>query len=214
MPITRRAILLFCAALLAAGCAATNQRHSSTQVLPSKLKTEDIRGAGLAFITPSTVTGQEEDRQALALSFIDVLKQSRPELRYVALADTLSAINRAGLTSDYKRMFDDYRMTGIFDREVLRKVGRETGARYIAQLKLAGFRQDSKGRWGALGFRILETKSTAVRLFLQIWDSQDGAVVWEGAQELIFSQESVSEDSVTFRRAIEESARDLIVRIP
>lgn len=186
----------------------------TTQVLANTLRSEDFKAAGIAVITPTSITGQEEDKQALALAFTGVLREKRPEMRVVTLAETLSAINRAGLTSEYKRMFEDYRLTGIFERETLQKVAKVTGTRYLAQLKLGAFRQESKGRWGFLGIRMLETKSSTIRLFLQIWDSNDGSVAWEGSQESTLSHESLAEEYVSMRSVVEESARDLVSRLP
>jgi len=132
----------------------------------------------------------------------------------MAAPEALSAINRAGLATEYKRMFEDSRLTGIFDRGALQKIARVTGVRYLAQVKLGGFRQESKARWGAFGLRVVETKSAAIRLFLQIWDSQDGAVVWEGSQELTLAYESLSEEVVSLQRTVEASAGELVARIP
>ena len=213
LPLAKLPLLLFGLVWLLTACS-TPQVHSTVQVQGISLKPQDLQNGGLAFITPSTATGQEEDKQALALAFTDVLQKARPSLHIVQLAETLSAINRDGFASAYKNMFEDYRLTGILDRDTLQKVAAVTGVRYLAQLKLGGFRQDSKGRWGALGVRILETKSTTIRLFLQIWDSKDGSVAWESAGELTFSHDSLAEDTVTFKGAIEESAKDLVSRLP
>lgn len=199
--------------VLLAGCAAP-QTYSTTQILSTHLKPESLKYTGLAFITPSSATGQEEDKQALALAFGEVLQKERPELQTVSLSETLSSINRAGLTSEYKQMFEDYRLTGIFDRATLKKVADVNHVRYLAQLKLGGFRQDSKGRWGAFGLRLVETKSTAIRLYLQIWDSKDGSVAWEGSHEMTASHDSMAEDTVTFRNIVEEAARALVRRLP
>ena len=206
-------------ALLSSGCAtdrirsSTEQIHSSTHAPALGLTGKDLQ-AGVAFITPSSITGQEEDRQTLALAFAEKLRSSRPDLRCVTLPETLSAINRAGLSGEYKRMFEDSRLTGMFERETLQKVARATGVRYLAQLKLGAFRQESKGRWGVLGVRMLETKSATIRLFLQIWDSQDGAVVWEGSAELTLAHESLAEDAVTLQQAVEASAGEFLTRLP
>jgi len=135
-------------------------------------------------------------------------------LRVVSLPTTLGAINRAGLASEYKQMFEDYRLTGIFNRETLLKISHATGARYLAQLKLGGFRQESKSRWGMLGVRMLETKTTFLRLYLQVWDGENGSIAWEGAQELSSAQESLQEDAVSFKTAVEQSAKELLARFP
>lgn len=219
-------ILLMISALLLSSCSTQQARTEpktnskldhigpSTFMLANNLRPEDFRAGGVAIITPSSITGQEEDKQALALAFTGVLRTSHPELRIVSLPETLSAINRLGLTGEYKRMFEDYRLTGIFDRDTLQKVAKITGARYLAQLKLGAFRQESRGRLGILGVRIMETKSSTIRLFLQIWDSNDGSVAWEGSQESTLSQESFAEEYISLRSVVEESARDLIKHLP
>lgn len=79
-----------------------------------------LEQSGIAFATPSTVTGQEEEKQALALTFADVLKRERPNVRCTTLAETLGAVNHAGLAEDYRRMYADYRHSGLFERDVLR----------------------------------------------------------------------------------------------
>ena len=194
--------------------ARTQQNVSTTQVLVINLSSEDLRKGGLAIITPSSATGQEEDRQALALAFTEVLLNVRPDLRVVSLPQTLSAINRAGFTREYRQMFEDYRLAGIFDNEALQKVASVTGARYVAQLKLGAFRQESKDRFGMLGLRMLQTKTSTIRLFLQIWDSTNGSVAWEGAQESTLSHESMAEEYVSMKSIVQESARDLLKRLP
>lgn len=209
----RFAALLLAGLLLLAGCT-TQQVRESVQVSLLKLESQDLKQSGLAFLTPSTVTGQEEDKQALALSFFEIIERERPEYRLVSLPRALTSINRAGLAGEYRQMIEEYRLTGVLDRNVVARIGQATGARYLAQLKLSGFRQESKERWGALGFRIFETKITTARLFLQIWDSTDGSIAWEGAAEVTSAYDSIKEGTVTFRSIIEESAVRLIGKLP
>jgi ABC-type uncharacterized transport system ATPase subunit len=61
---------------------------------------------------------------------------------------------------------------------------------------------------------VLETKTSTIRLFLQIWDSQDGSVAWEGAQESTVSYESLVEEYVSMKSIVQESARDLVAKLP
>jgi hypothetical protein len=208
--------LAFAAAALAwalAGCQGTQVYPNLQQHLIS-LRPGDLDAAGIAFLTPSTVTGQEQEKQAVALAFADVLKRERRGLRVVTLAETLGAVNKAGLADDYKRMYDDYRDTGLLSREVLRRVSAATGTRYLAQLKLQGFGQGAKERFGVFGLRIVQTQYGHVRLFLQIWDSSDGSIAWEGMQELRISQETMSEEPVMQHTVLEHTARDLVAKLP
>lgn len=105
-----------------------------------------------------------------------MLKRDRPKVRVVTLAETLGAVNKAGLAEAYKGMYEDYRDTGLFNRDALQKISKVTGARYIAQLKLQQFNQGDKERFGILGLRIVKTRYAGIRLFFQIWDSRDGTI--------------------------------------
>jgi DUF971 family protein len=207
----RALLAVLCLAL--AGCS-TTQTYPTLQVQSISLRKGDLESAGLAFITPSTVTGQEQEKQAVALGFADVLKEERKDLRVVTLAETLSAVNKAGFADAYRKMYDDYRDTGLFPGDALRRVGQAAGARYLAQLKLQGFEQGTRDRFGILGIRMIETKYAHIRLFLQIWDSETGAIAWEGVQELRHSHDTFSEQPVMQRTVLERTARDLVARLP
>jgi hypothetical protein len=200
------------AALQLAGCGTHYFPNQNEQVI--SLKKGDLEAAGIAFITPSTVTGQEQEKQAVALTFAEILKRERPQLKVGTLAETLSAVNNAGLTDAYKRMYDDYRDTGLFEGSTLKRVSAATGARYLAQLKLQGFKQDTRSRFGLFGFRVIDTHIGDVRLFLQIWDASSGSIAWEGMQELRMSLDSYSDEPVMLRNLIERTATDLIAKLP
>jgi hypothetical protein len=212
----RAGILSVCLMSLAVflSCAAAPQIYSKASHQSISLQPGDLEAYGLAFITPSTVTGQEEEKQAVAFTFAQVLERERPDIRCIALSETLSAINRAGFAEEYQTMFNDYRNTGIFDRSTLRKVAEVTGTRYLAQLKLQGFDQGSMERFGVFGLRLMMTKYATLRLFFQIWDAGEGTIVWEGIQEMNYSVEAVEERTVTLQTVIEKAAEELIGRLP
>ncbi|MDO8207370.1 MAG: hypothetical protein Q7T38_06070 [Gallionella sp.] len=205
------AVLVMC---LLSGCSTDNQLHSTTQVRVINLESQALQASGIAFITPTSVTGQEEDKQALALAFTEALKRARPNLRVVPLSETLGAINMAGLSGEYRQMLEDSRLSGIFSRDTLQKISHLTGVRYLAQLKLGGFQQISQNRWGFLGIRMVETESTSLRLYLQILDAENGTIAWEGAQELTASIDTLKNAPISFKIAIEQSANELITRLP
>jgi hypothetical protein len=210
----RRRALVALAAFALAGCTGVIQRYSVPETRVNTLRPGELQTGGLAFLTPSTVTGQEEDRQTLALLFTEALAAQRKDLRLVPLPEVVSAVNRARIIDDYQRMYADYRLTGVFDREILQRVAGATGARYLAQLKLARFEQGAKGRFGIFGLSISQTQYANLRIFLQIWDSEDGSVAWEGIDELSYAFETTRESTVTMRTAAREAAQDLGRRLP
>jgi hypothetical protein len=205
--------VVFACAIALSGCT-TVQVYNTSQSRSISLGAGQLEAQGIAFITPSTATGREEEKQAVAFVFAEVLKRERPGVKVVSLPESLSAVNQANLGDSYKRMYDDYRDTGLFKRETLGEVGRITGSRYIAQIKLQEFSEGAKERFGTMGFRIVETRLARVRIFLQIWDSRDGSIVWEGMEEIVYSHERINEEPVTFQRAADHAAQYLTRRLP
>lgn len=210
---------LLCAAALLTllpGCL-TMQQHGTLTIAadrPDSLKPGQLTKSGLAFVTPLTVTGQEQDRAALCLIFSQVFEELRPGVHIIPLTETLSNINRAGLADDYKRFMANYHGGELLDKTSLTQISKATGVRYIAQLKMANFQQESEGRFGVLGLQIVDTKKSSIRLSLQIWDSDDGSIAWEGAHELYMASDTVVANPISFRTVVEASARRLITEVP
>ena len=178
------------------------------------LTAEDLKNGGIAFITPSTVTGQEQEKQAVAFVFASTLIEQRPDLKIIPLPETLSFINSAGLAEEYKEMYKEYRDSGIFNKDTLSKIATTSGMRYLAQLKLAGFSQQSKNRFGVFGLRLVETKSATVRLFFQLWDASNGVISWESVEELSWAEDKISENPVTLQTIMVQAAQDIAERLP
>ena len=206
--------LAVCSVWLLAGCVGGLQIYPTLQQRSISLQPGDLEAHGIGFLTPSAATGQEEEKQAVALVFAEVMQQQRPAVRVVPLAETLGAVNKSGLADDYIRMYNDYRESGLLKREILQQVGKVTGVRYLAQIKVQGFGQSAKERFGAMGFRLVETKSAGVRLFFQIWDSRDGTVAWEATQELHYSYDTTSERQLTLPKVVGRAAEDLVSKLP
>jgi hypothetical protein len=193
------------------------QQHGTLTVAAKRadsLQSGQLLKAGLAFVTPLTVTGQEQDRAALCLIFSQVFEELRPGVHVVPLTETLSNINRAGLADDYKRFMANYHGGELLDKASLEQVSKATGVRYIAQLKMANFQQESEGRFGVLGLNLVDTKKSSIRLSLQIWDSEDGSIAWEGANELYLASDTMMSNPIPFRTVVEISARKLITEVP
>lgn len=206
--------MYFLGLVLCLALGSCTQVYSDFNERTISLEPGDLEQGGLAFITPSTVTGQEEEKQAVALTFSEVLKSERPEIPVVPLAEVLSKINSAGLAGQYKSMYEDYRDSGLFKPEILKQIAESQNSRYLAQLKLQGFDQDEKNRVQVFGVRIMVTQQATLRLFLQIWDASDGTIAWEGVQELRSSRETITEDPVTLQDIMKRAAMDVIAKLP
>ena len=207
-----RLILILLTGLLFTAC--SNQIYTSEEHRTFNLTADDLYQKGVAFTTPSSITGREQDRQSLALTFAEVLRENRPDIHVLTLPETLSAINKAGLLKEYMQMYQNYGQTGIFDQASLQKISAVTGTRYIAQLNLSGFDQGEKGRFGFMGLRIMETKRANIRVFLQIWDSEEGGIAWEGYEEMNYAIDTYTEEAITFYDITRQIAEHMVDRIP
>jgi hypothetical protein len=147
----RGALAAFILAL--AGCQLTQTWPSMQQQLVS-LRPGDLEASGLAFITPSTVTGQEQEKQAVALTFAQVIKDERPGLRVVTLAETLGAINKAGALDDQADATTTAMTRDYGARSCACGGGRGDRHPYLAQLKQGFVRVQERA---GFGFRIVET---------------------------------------------------------
>jgi len=205
-------IILLTTSLSIIGC--STQVKTSIEHNVHLLKKAELETAGLTFITPTTITGMEEDKQYLALTFSHALKKLRPELKIADLSKALGQINKSGFSESYAEMYSGYQATGIFDRKILKKIGELTDNRYICQLKLSHFKSEAQGRLGILGLAIIDTEKANLRLFVQIWDSLEGIIVWEAAQELTYAHDTNSEEPVTFERMIRLAAKDIAAVLP
>src|SRR5215510_4825325 len=209
-----RILFLLVAAALLCACEGTPQIYSAPKHDILRLQRDELREGGLAFLTPSTVTGQEEDKQTLAYVFGSTLQTERPDIKFVSLSRTISAVNRAGLAETYRKMYVDYRDTGLFDAHMMKRVAEATGTRYLGQLKLARMEQNSRGRFGLLGLSLLNTQYANMRVFFQVWDSRDGTIVWEGIDEVTLAMDTGKELPMGFQQITGHAAKNLVQRLP
>jgi len=202
------------AAFALAACESTLQVYSAPKHDTLHLTQSELRAGGLAFLTPSTVTGQEEDKQTLAYVFSAAMQAERPDIRFVSLPRTISAVNRAGLAETYRKMYHDYRDTGVFEAGMMQRVAQAAGVRYLGQLKLSRMEQNSRGRFGVLGLSLLNTQYANMRVFFQVWDSRDGTIAWEGIDEVTLAIDTGKELPMSFQLVAEHAAKNLVQRLP
>jgi hypothetical protein len=196
------------------GCTAVSQVEFDIETTDLSLGAGDLKKGGIGFLTPAAATGQEADKQALAQSFSKQLKQMRPDIDVVSLPRMLSAVNAADLEQEYKEMYRDYLETSILEGSTLQKIGVVGDVRFLAQLSLSGFEQQSNRRFGLFGLRLIDTKQANMRVFIQIWDVETGAVAWEGGTELNYAYESSVENPVTFLDVAKLAAERLFAQLP
>jgi len=147
--------------------------------------------------------GLRGNELGLAGYLAEILKTIAPDFKVVDPQDTASRINKGGLAQDYARMRADYEVTNILEATALRKLGEAAKARYAFQPRLGAFTQTMLNRWTPWDLRIIQTRSSMMRLSLQLWDTHTGEPIWSSTAEAILSSEVFFQDPVY----LEDAAR-------
>lgn len=148
-----------------------------------------------------TMPGLRGNEFALGHYLGYILQKAAPDWNVVTELETSSRINRKGLAHDFARMRNEYDQSSIVDVGTLRKISAAIDARYVFQPRLATFSQTMMDRWmfPALNVRLLQTRSSIMRISLQLWDAETGDLLWVSVAETTMSNEAVSQDPVYFQ---------------
>jgi hypothetical protein len=135
----------------------------------------------------------------------DVLKQVAPDFRVISPKEAATRINKNGLADEYTRMRNDAQQSHILDSRSLQKLGTAIGARYVFQPVLTSFMQILMDRWSfpPIDFKVSRTRSSIMRVFLQLWDAHTGELLWTSRAETAVQSEAVGQNPVSF----EDTAR-------
>ena len=90
---------------------------------------------------------------------------------------TLNLINDARLTDGYADLIEDYNRSAIINKQTLTQLGEALKARYLIYSKV-GHSEDyigSMSYYSFASYKILEGN-----IYCQVWDTQNGDIVWEG----------------------------------
>ena len=160
-----------------------------------------LKQYGIGVMTPSIVTGRETDKQIIGQVLGDVLESGLDADSVVSLVEFLNLVNTAGLADTYASALDMYDKTGVIPLASIGRIGEVVNVRYLAKLSLANYEQTQVERFGIAGVRVLSTNRTRIRVFLEIWDSLSGQIVWYANEELNIASDRAVEDDLSVRGA-------------
>lgn len=128
--------------------------------------------------------------------------------------EAVRIISQTGLTQEYARMMRLYRETGALSKDTLRALHGAGLSRFLALPVLMDMKEESSGRLSAGPLRISKTRSTTLRMRVEIWDAKRGTVAWEGMVELTLAQEVIQEEPISIAKIVGIAWANLIRRIP
>lgn len=179
----RLALPISAAVLILSGCAAGIQTQASTSYASDDFSTASLAEGGLAILPVTAGDGLEGFRRPFG-DALNTKLDSAGSMRGISVTrwqDAMRMVNDADLTSDYNDAVVSYGTTSIIDARLLNRLGEATGARYLLYVVLGGFDQDSELRVNALTGNLDSFDSEGTAAFAQVWDTDTGDVVWEGA---------------------------------
>lgn len=204
-------------ALLVAGCSSSlygwHVRTNSSQPSPSFNQTV-LTQKPVAIFGALAQPGLLGTEAGMDVILAQVFSKVMPQMKVISPVTLLSLINEKGLADEYTRMKMGAFQSNILDRDSLQKLGKAIGARYVFQPRLMAFTQQMTERWKfnfpGIDMRISETRSSVMRVSLQLWDMETGALHWTALAETTMQSEAISQDPVYFEDAARVTFGSLI----
>jgi len=133
---------------------------------------------------------------ALSHALVAALAEASPPIRAVPSHEIANAVNDRGLASEYAELLAGFARNGIMERERLQRIGSALGSRYLLLPGLAQFDHAILDRFEITGIKVIRTRVTILRVWLQLWDMQTGHILWESAGEVATSSEVLRHDRI------------------
>ena len=204
--------LLATVVMLLAGCDPPylSDTYATSTPKPASLDTADLARMPvvvLAFMAPGNLQGLGP---TLSHAISGALAEVRPPIREISTDETLNQLTDKGLATEYADMRAGFARNGMLDRQRLRRIGLGLGSRYVLLPGVAEFNEEILDKYEAAGIKLLRNRVTTLRLWLQLWDSQTGHIVWELSGEVTTATVFLSPKQTV---ALEQITKKLLVRM-
>jgi hypothetical protein len=204
--------LLATVVMLLAGCGPPYllDTYATSTPKPASFNTSDLTRVPvvvLAFEAPGNLQGFGP---TLSHALSGALAEVTPPIREISKVETLNLLTDKGLATEYADLRAGSARNGMLDRRRLRQIRVGLGSQYVLLPGLAQFGEEILDRFEAGGLKLLRNRVTTLRLWLQLWDSQTGHIVWESSGEITTSAVFLSPRQTI---ALEQIAKKLLVRM-
>jgi hypothetical protein len=138
------------------------------------------------------------------------LDEVTPPIREIPTDETLNRLTDTELATEYAELRAGFARNGILDRKRLRRIGLGLGLRYVLLPGVAQFDAEILDKFEAAGVKLLRNRVTTLRLWLQLWDSQTGHIVWESSGEVTTATVFLNPKQTV---SLAQTAKKLLVRM-
>src|SRR4051794_7649348 len=207
----QRTILVLATALLAS-CAPPYLSDTHTTATPRSPSLDVTELAREAVVTVGLLSpaGLQGFNPTLSHALMAALSEASPPIRGIAAHETINMLNEQGLAAEYGTLIAGFGRGGVLERKPLQRIGSALSSRYVLLPGLAEFNQAIIDRLSIYGWNFIQSRVTTLRLWLQLWDTQTGKIVWESAGEVTVASKLLrSEQTVV----LDEIAQKLWLRM-
>jgi hypothetical protein len=188
--------IIFLAVVLLVGCTPIytwDTNTTSTARPPSfdirELSRQPVATIGL--IAPGGVVGYST---SLSQALVAALARASPPIHGIPAHKIANALNDQGLATEYADLLSGFARSGIMERERLQRIGSALGVFYLLVPGLTEFNQVILDRFEIAGVKVVKTRVTVLRLWLQLWDTRTGHILWESAGEIATASDVLKQD--------------------
>jgi hypothetical protein len=207
----RGAILAFSEVLLG-GCAPlyTRATHTTSTPRPPSFGVAELTHAPMATLGLLTPAGLQGVSPPLSHALTAALSEASPPISGMPSHETVNALNAQGLAAEYADLLSGFVRSGILERARLQRIGSALAARYVPLPGLAEYNQVLVDKFEAFGVKLVRNRVTTLRLWLQLWDTRTGQILWESAGETTVASEILRPERAV---SLDEIAQKLWLRM-
>jgi hypothetical protein len=205
------AMLVFTLALLA-GCAPIHlwDTHTTSTPKPQSFNVGELTREPVVTFGLLAPGGLQGFNPTLSHALIAALAETSPPIQGIPTRETLNLINEQALAAEYGDLISGFTRSGILERERLRRIGSALGSRYVFLPGLAEYNQVIIDRLALSGWKFIQSRVITLRLWLQLWNTQTGQILWESAGEITMATEVLRPERTV---SLEQIAQTLWLRM-
>lgn len=174
-------------AILLAGCSTPvhlSDSHTTSAPRSPALDVAGLTCQPVATLGPVAAPAIQGLSATVSYALTSALSQASPPIRTMPMPEMLNRLTDQGLAGEYVDMLAGAARGGVLERERLLRIGTALGSPYVLQPGLAEFNQTVLDKFEFTGVKIVRTRVLALRLWLQLWGTQTGHLLWESTGEV------------------------------
>jgi hypothetical protein len=161
-----------------------SETYATSTPKPKSFDTGELVRAPVGVFLPVVPGNLQGFGPTLSHALSGALAEVTPPIREIAVDEVLNRLTDQGLTAEYADLRAGFARNGVLDRHRLQRIGLSLGVHYMLLPGLAQFDEEILDKYEAVGIKLLRNRVTTLRIWLQLWDTQSGHIVWEASGEV------------------------------